>query len=821
MLGLLEAALLPASNPDEVLSSALHEGDVSVTDRLERIAEVASAMPSPAVIFLDNISYCQDETLGPVLDILVFNTPSWVHLVTSGVSEPPLQRSRLMLQGDLLEIGYDDLKLGESEVRALFGRDLASALGADGLDRALDLTEGWPAALRMTQIRLSQEGRPADVLAELSGSNRELAGLLNEQLLESFSHGLQAFLMKIAPLERFEASLCEAVTENGEARAFIDELVRRNALVIPLDREGRWYRLHGLLRDHVVDLARRELSDAQFAELMVRAAVWFESQSLWSEAVQYALAGGAATHAAALLERVAALIVRDRGNLKTFIEWVESLLAANAEVGQETRYWYVWALIFHRRYEYARSQLKHLQMLDGEVEPPREFERRLAVIDMSLHVYTDRNENARELAAEWLESQQPDDDPFDVATVATAAAILACAENEFGTARRYMQTARSAIGQSDSEYGVAWVYLLSSMIPASEGDFALASKDLKACLTRADRQLGDTAGITGSIALVYAKCAVMMGDTELAGRLLERGLRKFDSHGIVETAACGLQAGVLLWRGQDDDRIAIGELRELADNYPPRLAFLFSCFLVQRLLQLDRVEEAELEARQAQIGEEDMPAVTERFGERARSIARMTLIDLAIAQGHLRAAARQVEAETAIAKKQSRWEHLVELALADMTIAICSHNQAPAARHLIRAISLAARRDIYRPFHDRKTMLAGLVNETKPQSWGFANEEERRFFGSICKGLPIENSALLEQLQIDMDDAALLQTPTPRELELISLIEAGLTNQQIADRLSVSVATVKWHLYNLYGKLGVSNRSAALARARALNLLSR
>ena len=53
------------------------------------------------------------------------------------------------------------------------------------------------------------------------------------------------------------------------------------------------------------------------------------------------------------------------------------------------------------------------------------------------------------------------------------------------------------------------------------------------------------------------------------------------------------------------------------------------------------------------------------------------------------------------------------------------------------------------------------------------------------------------------------------------LIEAGLSNQQLADRLSLSVATVKWHLYNLYTKLGVSSRSAALARARALNLLSR
>jgi len=38
--------------------------------------------------------------------------------------------------------------------------------------------------------------------------------------------------------------------------------------------------------------------------------------------------------------------------------------------------------------------------------------------------------------------------------------------------------------------------------------------------------------------------------------------------------------------------------------------------------------------------------------------------------------------------------------------------------------------------------------------------------------------------------------------------------------LDVSLATVKWHLQNLYGKLGVANRSSALAHARRLNLLA-
>jgi LuxR family maltose regulon positive regulatory protein len=116
---------------------------------------------------------------------------------------------------------------------------------------------------------------------------------------------------------------------------------------------------------------------------------------------------------------------------------------------------------------------------------------------------------------------------------------------------------------------------------------------------------------------------------------------------------------------------------------------------------------------------------------------------------------------------------------------------------------------------------ASLVNETQSKSWGFALAEEKEFFAKVCKFLPIANSLLLEKLDNLDQEVAMLETPTPRELELLALIEAGLSNQQLADRLSLSVPTVKWHLYNLYNKLGVSSRAAALAKGRVLNLVGK
>jgi LuxR family maltose regulon positive regulatory protein len=66
---------------------------------------------------------------------------------------------------------------------------------------------------------------------------------------------------------------------------------------------------------------------------------------------------------------------------------------------------------------------------------------------------------------------------------------------------------------------------------------------------------------------------------------------------------------------------------------------------------------------------------------------------------------------------------------------------------------------------------------------------------------------------------ALIQPLTTRELEILRLIAAGLRNQEIADELEISPATVKRHIANAYDKLGVSHRTEALVRAAELKLL--
>jgi LuxR family maltose regulon positive regulatory protein len=60
---------------------------------------------------------------------------------------------------------------------------------------------------------------------------------------------------------------------------------------------------------------------------------------------------------------------------------------------------------------------------------------------------------------------------------------------------------------------------------------------------------------------------------------------------------------------------------------------------------------------------------------------------------------------------------------------------------------------------------------------------------------------------------------TEREIEVLELVAEGLTNREVAQRLFLSVSTVKVHTYNIYSKLDVHNRTQAVAKARVLGIL--
>lgn len=809
-------------------TQALFRGDESLDTRIESLIRIASERQGGFTAFIDNLHFCSDPRLGPLLDRLVFETPDDARFVFSSTAALPLHLARAKLDGRVRQIGYADLSLDLAGVADLLGPHISAALGHEHLEAVLNQTEGWPAALRMMQLALAGSREPRALLQQFSGSDEDLVALLNRQVLQGLPDTLRDFLLSIAPLHSFDAALCAQVTGDTEAQvqAHLDWLVQHNVFMVPLDRSRSRYRLHGLFRQYLQAEARqRPDAAARGREALQRAAQWCEQQGRFRDAVDYALAAQALPLAVRILDRAAPGFVRNRGDLPQYLAWARALLDQGATLGWEAEYWYIWGLALNQRYDEARHQLERFARRirrsrgAGKAAAAREVERRLDIVRMCIAVFTDALDDADRQAAEWLDHAAAED-PFDMTVARCIRSIHASSVYRFVDARAAAVAAQSSASQTRSDYAQGWLVALTHLPTILEGHYDKAYPALLAALESLPERLGDNAGICGTIALLAANCAVEMGDDEAAQALIAQGLRTAHSHGFIDAVACGLDAALKLWPGAPVDTALPQHLQQIVGHYPPRLAFLLGCQRIRRLLRLNRLAEAQAEALSMGLDPEQptkLPAWA--LGPRAHDEVLATLIDLQVSAGRGKAVAALLAEQLARARAEGRVARQVDLGLMQALSELGDKRPAPAARHLTRAITLAAPRRIVRPFRDLAPALAALVEDTKPSAWGFATADERRLFADLCARLPLRDAGLQDRLVRHNVELPLPEPLTDRQAELLLLLEAGLGNQQIADRLDLTLSTVKGHLQRLYGKLGASSRAAALARARVLKLL--
>jgi ATP/maltotriose-dependent transcriptional regulator MalT len=155
---------------------------------------------------------------------------------------------------------------------------------------------------------------------------------VQEEILLRQPLPLQQFLLHIAPLERMNAAICQAVTGEPASQEMLEALERSNLFVIPLDSQRQWYRLHSLFRD-VLRARLQAMQPALMVSLHQRAARWYEGEGSFHEAVAHALAAQDYSLAASLLERTAPQFWM-QGEARTIATWLLAFPDAVVQVHQ-------------------------------------------------------------------------------------------------------------------------------------------------------------------------------------------------------------------------------------------------------------------------------------------------------------------------------------------------------------------------------------------------------------------------------------------------------------------------------------------------------
>ncbi|MFV9506027.1 MAG: protein kinase domain-containing protein [Oscillochloridaceae bacterium umkhey_bin13] len=848
----------PTPPPPEVVVGAL-------LDELETREQAA-------VLVLDDYHLMSEAAIHADLAFLIDQLPPSMRVVVASRSEPPLPIARWRLRGQVTELRASELRFTTDEVAAL--------TAAQGLELApLEIealatrTEGWVGALTLAARSLQGSADPQGQIASFAGAQRHLFEFLADEVLRRQPLAIQRFLLTTSVLDAFCADLCAALLAESEAPSeasyaptaptmpiannppqpalptpqhtataahLLDQIEAEGLFLLPLDAERRWFRYHTLFAEFLRERLRRE-DATRLDQLRRRAAAWYDVHTMPIAAVELLLAAGDAVAAAVIIEREGRPLLL-RSEVATVRSWLTALpadlVAARPALGLIA----AWAMALAGQFDQARAALSTaeatLSAYTGDPDVPAPFSapytpRNLAseALAVEASIAGVRRESARtvELARQAL-AVLPDDSVLVRGVVALMLGNAAYQEGDFGASEAALREAIQS-GQA-GQMPIITIFALRQLaeLQGRAGQLHRAARTYEDAIAHGAALYPRRPGapvrpvpVAGTAYVGLGLLRYEWGELDAAERLFRDGLmlgRQGDNVEILLMGPIGL-ARVQWARGQAVAARATmaGALAYARATRVPRLAHWLAAEQARLDLTMgdlpaaaawDQERKLELEAPLSYLEELDF----------------LALAWLRMLQGRPSESLRLLSRMRALAQAQGRGTSLIEIGALTALAYRAAGSRNDAMAMLAETLALAAPERYVRVFVDLGQPMAHLLDElldsTLPERVRPYAEHVRAAFPPTS--LSSQELAALQALRADSRAlhglSALVEPPTPRELEVLRWISEGLRNEEIAAHLVVTVATVKKHINNLYAKLEVTSRTQALKRARELGLLA-
>lgn len=796
--------------------ASLEPGETFLTALINRINAV-----SPFILVLDDYHFITAQPVHDALTFLLDHLPGTVHLAIVTRADPPLPVAHLRGRGQLTELRLVDLRFTTDEVQEFLNRIMELALSADDVAALASRTEGWIAGLQMAALSLQGKDDVSRFIAAFTGSNRYILDYLLEEVLHRESEQVQAFLLQTSILDRLCASLCDAVRfgkaespiSDLQSQAVLEHLESANLFVVPLDDRREWCRYHRLF----ADLLRQRLHQIypdRVPGLHRRASGWLEQNGLMAEAIDHALAAEDLERAADLIEANAEATLM-RGEVATFLRWIDALPDGLVRARPALSVLYAWMLLWQGQ------SLKHIESLLRDVEEEGEsVSGRATALRGLMAGLQGRVERTAELCTLALE-QLPEEDRF---VRMFTLWLLRTVELVSGEGGGDMQALDDVLRMSQRAGNV----MLSVMIACNRAEILMRQgrpHEAAATYQKAVELATDVQGrrmpIAGQALIGLGELSREWGDLDAAERYLVEGIELTERWTEVGPLEAYIALARVRWAQGDMESAwdALRKAQELAVKYDVTDLDDLSVAMFRAWMWISQgdLEPARRWAEERDLFEYiDTPLqeeTSDSYDLRVRKYELLVLARLLLAQDRPGEALKLLESLVPAAEWRGRPGMLVEIHALRALAYQAQGNLDRAVDALEYALSLAEPKGYVGIFAGEGEPMRVLLREAAKRgiTSGYVNKLLAAWgaseYGDMGEPLPHpQTQPLPEPL-------------SERELEVLRLLNTHLSSTEIAEHLCISANTVRFHVKNVYGKLGVHRRSEAIRRARELELL--
>jgi LuxR family maltose regulon positive regulatory protein len=800
-----------------------------------------AALSTPLVLILDDYHAIKAASIHSSLNLLLDHLSPQLHLIITTRADPPLSLSLRRSRLALTEIRTADLRFTTEETADYLNVVMGLDLQTDDVAALESRTEGWIVGLQMAALTLQGRGDKHDFVVAFAGDDRYVADYLVEEVLGRQSPRVQVFLLQTSILERLSGPLCDAVTGGNDGQIILDHLEEANVFVVPLDSRRQWYRYHHLF----ADLLRRrlkqmgqQLDSVPVKELHQRASEWYEHEGFVIEAISHALATPDQERAADLIEQywlaeffygedllirrwLAAIpedLARSRPILCVAQTWLELLMPPQSPERADQ-----WLRDANRALTAGLHQVDKPGGLDhdtydlvaGHVVTLEAYLARIrgdapeTVIELSSQAL-DRLPQGSLAMRSWL--------AINLGLAHLALGNVADATNAIAQARK--------IGEASDDLAMALAAVyLQATTARRQGrlhEAAAICHEALQTIVKPFERAGRPLLAAGNVHIALGSILLERNEQERASYALAKGLELVALTARPQVRIDGCVTSARLKAAQGDVTEALALIDQAESLWPGIGAYTDALrvrlWLSQAEGEPDHLIAAERWARKRQLGrgaEHKPPAV--HLHSEHRYAEQLTLVRVRIAQRRarkepdLQSVLGYLDRQLGFAEEDGWTERVIELLTLQALALQAQGETPPALDSLARALSLAKPEGYARVFLDEGAPMASLLYQAIER--GIAPEYASRLL------VAFEDLAEDRWLRAKRPLEPLIEPLSGREVEILQLIAAGLSNREIAQELSIALGTVKVHTSNIYGKLAVGSRTQAVAKARTLGIL--
>jgi LuxR family maltose regulon positive regulatory protein len=811
-------ALIDSLCEQDLFGDRLGQAGARRARRSDWVLDSLSRLRRPVAVFVDEFQTLRNRQSLTFFREFFDRVPENVRIFVGSRSLPEVGLAKLLVNNVALVLRADDLRFSPAEVDRFFASARDLKMSSEEVDAIYRRTEGWPAALQLYRLTLvSPEVRNS--LDDIGTySPRELAEYLADNVLTLQSPRVQDFLLRTSLLTRLNSDLCDAVMGWSDSQDLLIYLERSGLFIRSLDAECRWFKYHGLFSAIMAENLRK-LSEGAVLEVHARAARWYLTQSLYEEVVHHSIGCRDFMLAADTLNVWASRLVAS-GQLMTVERWSECIPFERVVERPDLAIKIAYSLVFLRRERKLRPLLDLLRRNIDAGDLVHTTNPRVA---LSMAAVLEDDIPAAVALVDALQLHERDADGFAAFEIGAASNLLSyrdIANGDFEGARKRLALARTSSDRGGATFSGGYTLAMSGVCLIYQGQLRDAIDRFRKAMAEESAHI-DGSFASAALASCYIWALYEANELDAVEAVFARYHDNIAESVIPDFIALAHIAVSRTFdaRGRPDKALEVLDEFEKIGHHSAwmRLIGMADWERVRRALIAGDIEWACAIAAHIGSGNDSSSdqwiALSEDLEGEALGRIRLAVhtLDVATASNRI---ARELQ------RQPNRTYRQIKLHLMSAQLKRREGMHNAAHRSLRKAVQLAKAGRYVRCFLDEGEGVIQLLREAYQNIFGGATREDVDLDA---------NQAFIEELlaasgtDLTRNPAKASRPPmqplSDREKEMLIFLANGVSNKEMAQKLFVSENTVKFHLKNVYSKLGVVNRLQAINAARQLGFV--